>query len=120
MPGVPEVAAVGQGGLLDVVLDRGFANNKTIYFCFTYESGGNAAIARAKLGDTALSDMQIIFRQQGPGGSNNHGCRIAQQANQLRTGVQAASGARKGRGMQAEAVHRLQPPGQARGGQCKG
>jgi glucose/arabinose dehydrogenase len=75
---VPQVVARGQSGLLDVALDRSFATNKTIYFCFAYESGGNAAIARAGLGDTALSDVQVIFRQQGPGGSNNHGCRIAQ------------------------------------------
>ena len=32
--GVPKVAASGQGGLHDVVLDRDFAQNKTIYFCF--------------------------------------------------------------------------------------
>ena len=34
LQGVPKVAASGQGGLLDVVLDRNFAQNKTIYFCF--------------------------------------------------------------------------------------
>ena len=34
LQGVPKVVASGQGGLLDVVLDRGFAQNKTIYFCF--------------------------------------------------------------------------------------
>src|SRR5205814_6578254 len=32
--GVPQVRASGQGGLHDVVLDRAFASNKTIYFCF--------------------------------------------------------------------------------------
>ena len=31
--GVPKVFASGQGGLHDVVLDRGFAQNHTIYFC---------------------------------------------------------------------------------------
>jgi glucose/arabinose dehydrogenase len=77
--GVPQVRASGQAGLLDIALDRNFAQSRTLYFCFTYDSGGNAAIARAKLaGDTALDDVTVIFRQQGPGGSNNHGCRIAQ------------------------------------------
>ncbi len=50
--GVPEVAAGGQGGLLDVVLDSGFASNRTLYFCFSEPgaSGGNStALARAQL-----------------------------------------------------------------------
>jgi aldose sugar dehydrogenase len=81
LSGVPDVVARGQSGLLDVALDRGFAANKTLYFCFTNEAGGNAAVARARLAsDTALADVKIIFKQQGPGGSNNHGCRIAQAA----------------------------------------
>ncbi|MGI8525477.1 MAG: PQQ-dependent sugar dehydrogenase [Pseudolabrys sp.] len=82
LTGVPQVAARGQSGLLDIALDRGFASNKTFYFCFNYDGGGNAAVARARLaGDSALADVKIIFRQQGPGGSNNHGCRIAQNPN---------------------------------------
>ena len=79
LAGVPEVVARGQAGLLDVALDRDFGANRTLYFCFTYDNGGNAAIARARLtSDTALSEVKVIFRQQGPGGGNNHGCRIAQ------------------------------------------
>jgi glucose/arabinose dehydrogenase len=79
LKGVPQVQARGQAGLLDIALDRNFAQNRTLYFCFTYDSGGNAAVARATLAsDTALDDVKVIFRQQGPGGSNNHGCRIAQ------------------------------------------
>jgi glucose/arabinose dehydrogenase len=75
---VPEVKASGQAGLLDIALDRGFADNGRIYFCFSYDTGGNAAVARALLRDDAIDDVRIIFRQAGPGGSNNHGCRIAQ------------------------------------------
>jgi glucose/arabinose dehydrogenase len=76
---VPRVVAGGQAGLLDVALDRDFANNHTIYFSFSAERGGLAAIGRAKLdGDTALSDVKIIFRERSRGGSNNHGSRIAQ------------------------------------------
>ena len=79
LKGVPEVRAGGQAGLLDVALDHNFTGNRTIYFCFNYDSGGNAAVARARFAsDTALDDVKIIFRQQGPGGRNNHGCRIAQ------------------------------------------
>jgi glucose/arabinose dehydrogenase len=76
LSGVPEVYASGQAGLLDVALDRDVSSNRTIYFCFNYESGGNAAIARARLADgeaPRLDDVNIIFRAQGPGGGNNHG-----------------------------------------------
>ena len=84
LSGVPDVVARGQAGLLDVALDRDFATNRTIYFCFNFDSGGNAAIARARLAsDVALDDVKIIFRQQGPGGSNNHGCRIAQAPDKI-------------------------------------
>src|SRR4029078_4566187 len=51
LQGVPKVAAYGQGGLLDVVLDRHFAQNKTFYFCFAEPAGGGArtTMARATL-----------------------------------------------------------------------
>jgi glucose/arabinose dehydrogenase len=78
---VPPVVATGQAGLLDVALDRQFATNRTIYFCFTYERGGNAAVARAELSANEtpqLDNVKVIYRAKGPGGSNNHGCRIAQ------------------------------------------
>jgi glucose/arabinose dehydrogenase len=79
LKGVPAVRAGGQAGLLDVALDRGFAEDRTLYFCFSYDDGGNAAVARARLADdSTLDDVKVIFRQQGPGGRNNHGCRIAQ------------------------------------------
>jgi aldose sugar dehydrogenase len=83
LKGVPEVWASGQGGLLDVVIDKSFAQNKTIYFCFAErtEGGGRTTVARAKLNDSngRLDDVKIIFRQQGPLSSGNHyGCRIAQ------------------------------------------
>ncbi|MEH2558182.1 glucose/arabinose dehydrogenase [Bradyrhizobium algeriense] len=83
LKGVPEVWASGQGGLLDVVVDKAFAQNKTIYFCFAErtEGGGRTTVARAQLNDGSgrLDDVKIIFRQQGPLSSGNHyGCRIAQ------------------------------------------
>ncbi len=83
LKGVPEVRAAGQGGLLDVILDRVFAQNHTIYFCFAERagSGGRTAVARAALNAEAgrLDDVKIIFRQDGPLSSANHyGCRIVQ------------------------------------------
>lgn len=82
--GVPEVMATGQGGLLDVITDKGFAQNSTIYFCYSERAGngGRTAVARAKLVDGAapkLDEMKVIFRQEGPLSSGNHyGCRIVQ------------------------------------------
>ena len=83
LKGVPEVWASGQGGLLDVVTDKGYAQNRTIYFCYAERTagGGRTAVARAKLNDGAgrLDETRVIFRQEGPLSSGNHyGCRIAQ------------------------------------------
>ncbi len=57
LAGVPQVAARGQGGLHDVVLDRDYARNSTIYFCFAEPAsgGGRTALARAKLIDGATT-----------------------------------------------------------------
>ncbi len=77
---VPAVVARGQGGLLDVVLAPDFANSRRIYFSYAEpRTEGNAtAIARARLGDTALSDVTVIFRQQPAMDSGYHfGCRLA-------------------------------------------
>jgi glucose/arabinose dehydrogenase len=82
--GVPQVRASGQGGLHDVVLDRAFAGNKTIYFCFAEPAsgGGRTAMARARFTDgeaPQLDDVRVIFRQEGPlSGGNHYGCRIVQ------------------------------------------
>ena len=84
--GVPPVFASGQGGLLDVALDRGFAQNRTIYFSYAepFDGGGRTALARAQLdaGDTPrLTEVKVIFRQKGPPSRGNHfGSRIAQSA----------------------------------------
>ena len=62
---LPTVVAQGQGGLLDVVLDRGFATNRTIFFSFSESGEGGAAtsVARARLGAAALDEVRVIFRQ---------------------------------------------------------
>lgn len=77
---VPRVFARGQGGLLDVALDPAFASNRMIYLCFAEPGadGAGTAVARARLGETALDDVQVIFRQvPKTGGGLHFGCRIA-------------------------------------------
>ena len=84
--GVPRVFASGQGGLLDLILDRNFANNYTIYFSYAepFGGGGRTALARAKIGGgetPGLADLKVIYRQEGPASSGNHfGGRIVQAA----------------------------------------
>lgn len=86
LAGVPRVLASGQGGLLDVALDRDYARNATLYVCFAEraDGGGRTALARGRLIDGAaprLDEVRVIFRQEGPLSSGNHyGCRIAQGA----------------------------------------
>ncbi len=82
--GVPNVWASGQGGLLDVAVDRAFGESSTIYLCFAERAGqgGRTSVARGKLVQgpaPRLDDVRVIFRQDGPLSSGNHyGCRIAQ------------------------------------------
>jgi aldose sugar dehydrogenase len=80
--GVPEVAAGGQGGLLDIVLDAGFAENRALYFCFSEPGLGNSnstALARATLSAdmVRLENVKVIFSQKPKVTSSLHfGCRI--------------------------------------------
>jgi glucose/arabinose dehydrogenase len=81
--GLPEVAARGQGGLLDVLLDADFARNRTLFFCFSEPgaAGNSTALARARLSDdrTRLEAVQVIFSARPKVASSAHfGCRIAE------------------------------------------
>lgn len=89
LTGLPRIYAVNQGGLLDVILDRDFAKNRTLYFCFADPVGGSGrtSLARATLTEAAkpgLVDVKIIFRQEPSTSRGFHfGCRIAQTADGL-------------------------------------
>jgi glucose/arabinose dehydrogenase len=86
LAGVPDVFASGQGGLLDVILDRDFANNSAVYFSYAepFDGGGRTAVARATLDageKPRLTGVTVIYRQHGPASRGNHfGGRIVQSA----------------------------------------
>lgn len=65
LAGVPEVYARGQGGLLDVALDPDFEQSRWIYLSYAEpgEGGGGTAVARGKLGEGGLEQVEVIFRQ---------------------------------------------------------
>jgi glucose/arabinose dehydrogenase len=65
--GVPEVQASGQGGLLDVALSPGFAEDRLVYLSFAEagDGGASTAVARGKLNPaaSALTEVETIFSQ---------------------------------------------------------
>src|SRR5581483_4736495 len=72
--GVPAVYARGQGGLLDVALSPGFAQDRLVYLSFSEPgpSGAGTAVARGRLGAGGLEDTQVIWRQQPKVEGPNH------------------------------------------------
>jgi len=81
--GLPSMAAQGQGGLLDVLLDTDFVNNNTLYFCLSEpgQGGNSTALARARLSSDRLrlEELKIIFSQKPKVASSAHfGCRIVE------------------------------------------
>jgi len=84
LAGVPAVAAQGQGGLLDVVLDRAFERNRLLYLCFAEPGPGGTtatalASARLSVDDSRLEAVRVVFRQRPAVSSSLHfGCRIVQ------------------------------------------
>jgi glucose/arabinose dehydrogenase len=68
--GLPAVDARGQGGLLDVALDPGFASNGLIYWSYAEPSDSgfnNTAVARGRLVDGAspgVDDVKVIYHQR--------------------------------------------------------
>lgn len=80
---VPDVAARGQGGLLDVALHPKFDENRLVYFSFSEPRGfasNGTSLARARLSDdgSALENVEVIFQQQPAIRSTAHfGGRIA-------------------------------------------
>ena len=83
--GLPEIAAGGQGGLLDVVTDSDFARNRTLYFCYSEPAAtgraNSTALASASLSADGerLENLKVLFSQKPKVASSAHfGCRIVE------------------------------------------
>jgi glucose/arabinose dehydrogenase len=79
LQGLPKIAVLGQGGLLDVTLSPDFANDQLVYFSFAEpgDGGVGTAVARGRLAAASLENVQVIWRQQPKvDGGNHFGSRI--------------------------------------------
>ena len=84
--GVPAVAAAGQGGLLDVVIDPDFgAGNEWVYWTYSEAEPGagisGTAVGRGRLVGNVLQKVSVIFRQSPKvSGEGHFGSRLAFRA----------------------------------------
>ena len=81
LAGLPPIAASGQCGLLDVVLDPKFAETGLVFWTFAEPAadgnGNSTAVARGRLAGDRLVDVKTIFVQQPKVASQAHcGSRI--------------------------------------------
>ena len=77
LAGLPRIEVRGQGGLLDVVLDPRFAENRFVYLSYSEPAaeggiGNGTAVARARLDGTRLVELQVIFSQKPKVSSTAH------------------------------------------------
>ncbi|MEO1773536.1 MAG: PQQ-dependent sugar dehydrogenase [Pseudomonadota bacterium] len=83
--GVPEVAASGQGGLLDITLAADFATTGTLFLTYSEPAGRGArtAMAAARLSEdrSSLEDVTVLFQQE-PAlrGGRHFGSRVVEAA----------------------------------------
>jgi glucose/arabinose dehydrogenase len=72
--GLPEIAASGQGGLLDVAIHPDYSENGWIYFSFSGPGRGGMGteVARARLDGNRLKDLQLLFRMEPKSRTTRH------------------------------------------------
>ena len=80
LSGLPDVAAQGQGGLLDVAASPDFANDRTIFWTYAKSVRGGLVTAAARgtlMTDGRLTEVTDIFVQDNPARNGRHfGSRI--------------------------------------------
>ena len=81
--GLPEVYAEGQGGLLDVMVPRDFAETGEIFWTFSRRQTGGAgtALARGILDGALLQEVEVIWElTPGSSGGRHFGSRVVEGA----------------------------------------
>ena len=81
--GVPRVAADGQGGLLDVMIPKDFAQSREVFLTFAKPQGRGAgtALARGELSPdgSRLRDVRVVFEMAGgTSGGRHFGSRVVE------------------------------------------
>lgn len=78
VPGVPDVFAQGQGGLLDIALHPDFESNRLIYLSYSkpVSDGSTTAVVRGRFENDALTDVEEIFEAD-TRGRGHYGSRLA-------------------------------------------
>ncbi|MEJ2176902.1 MAG: PQQ-dependent sugar dehydrogenase, partial [Gammaproteobacteria bacterium] len=78
--GLPDIYASGQGGLLDIALHPAFSDNQLLYLSYSArdKTVAGTEIARAKIVNGALQEVQTIFSvEPKTSGRNHYGSRFA-------------------------------------------
>jgi len=73
--GVPDVAFVGQGGLLGVELDPAFASNALVYLSYSVASAGETyttRLCRARLAGDTLVELEVLLTAEPAVRGTNH------------------------------------------------
>jgi len=79
---IPDVVALGEGGLMGLAVDPGFASNRQIYTCYASGSGGTVAdvrVVRFRVAENlgSLTNQTTILSGIPAGAGNRHmGCRV--------------------------------------------
>lgn len=81
--GLPQIATRGQGGLLDLLVPRDFAQSRQLYFTYSkpQQGGAGTAIAQARLdpGADRLTGWTVIFElEPGSSGGRHFGSRLVE------------------------------------------
>ncbi|HZP87808.1 MAG TPA: PQQ-dependent sugar dehydrogenase [Burkholderiales bacterium] len=72
--GLPKIAEIGQGGLMDVALHPQFSDNHLVYLSYAGRGDGGygTEVVRGKLVENRLEDVRVIFKMEPKSQSGVH------------------------------------------------
>jgi len=79
LDGLPAIYDGGQGGLMEVAADPGFARTGVLFLTLAYgaKEANGTSLVRARLVGDRLEDVRVLFRATPKSGNSNNGGRIA-------------------------------------------